>query len=93
MLDELIIKFHNSKIDEYYKSYKLLKNWRQEIINSFHRINGHVISNGGMERANRDIKTIIRHAYGFTNFSRLRNRIMYVKNDDASILGYRKTKA
>ena len=93
MLDELIIKFHNSKIDEYHKSYKLLKNWRQEIINSFHRINGHVISNGGMERANRDIKTIIRHAYGFTNFSRLRNRIMYVKNDDASILGYRKTKA
>ena len=76
MFDELIIKFHNSKIDEYYKSYKLLKNWRQEIINSFHRINGHVISNGGMERANSDIKTIIRHAYGFTNFSRLRNRIM-----------------
>ena len=93
MLDELIIKFHNSKIDEYYKSYRLLKNWRQEIINSFHRINGHVISNGGMERANSDIKTIIRHAYGFTNFSRLRNRIMYVKNDNASILGYRKTKA
>ena len=93
MLDELIIKFHNSNINEYHKSYKLLKNWRQEIINSFHRINGHVISNGGMERANRDIKTIIRHAYGFTNFSRLRNRIMYVKNDDASILGYRKTKA
>ena len=85
MLDELIIKFHNSKIDEYYKSYKLLKNWRQEIINSFHRINGHVISNGGMERANRDIKTIIRHAYGFKNFSRLRNRIMYVKNDDVPI--------
>ena len=93
MLGDLISKFHNSKIEEYYKSYKLLKKWRQAIINSFHRINGHVISNGGMERANRDIKTIIRHAYGFTNFSRLRNRIMYVKNDDASILGYRKTKA
>ena len=70
-----------------YKKYwkKLLKNWRQEIINSFHRINGHVISNGGMERATRDIKTIIRPAYGFKNFSRLRNRIMYVKNDDATI--------
>ena len=89
-LDELIIKYHNSISDEYYKAYKLLKNWRQEIINSFHRINGHVISNGGMERANRDIKTIIRHAYGFTNFSRLRNRIMYVKNDDATILYRRK---
>ena len=93
MLNELIIKFHNSNINEYHKSYKLLKNWRQEIINSFHRINRHVISNGAMEHANRDIKTIIRHAYGFKNFSRLRNRIMYVKNDDASILGYRKTKA
>ena len=46
------------QINEYYKSYKPLKNWRQEIINSFHRINGYVISNGGMERANRDIKTI-----------------------------------
>lgn len=33
MLDELIIKFHNSIINEYHKSYKLLKNWRQEIIN------------------------------------------------------------
>ena len=84
-LDELIIKFHNSKIPEYINSYKLLKNWRQEIINSFHRINGHVISNGGMERANKDIKTIIRHAYGFKNFSRLRNRIMYVKNKNVPI--------
>ena len=36
MLDELIIKFHNSKIDEYKKAYRLLKNWRTEIINSFH---------------------------------------------------------
>lgn len=87
MLDELIIKFHNSKIEEYYKAYKLLKNWRVEIINSFHRVNGHVISNGGIERANRDIKTIIRHAYGFSNFSRLRNRIMYIKNKNIPIRG------
>ena len=85
MLDELIIKFHNSNINEFHKSYKLLKNLRQEIINSFHRINGHVISSGRMERANRDIKTIIRHAYGFINFSRLRNRIMHIKNDDIPI--------
>ncbi len=43
-----------------------------------------------MERANRDVKTIIRHAYGYTNFPRLRNRIMFVKNVDASSLGNRK---
>ena len=79
-------------MEEYYKAYKLLKNWRQEIINSFNRINGYIISNGGMERANRDIKTIVRSSYGFSNFERFRNRIMYCKNNDASILAYRKKK-
>ena len=68
LLDTLIIKFHNSKIPEFRNYYKLLKNWRQEIINSFHRVNGHVISNGGIKRTNRDIKTIIRHADSFKNF-------------------------
>lgn len=91
-LDELIERFHNSKFKEYYEFYRLLKNWRQEIINSFNKVHDHIISNGGMERANRDIKTLIRHAYGFRNFSRIRNRILYVKNDDAAILGYRITK-
>lgn len=85
MLDELIIKFHNSSLPEFAKAYRLLKNWRNEIINSFNRINGYVISNGGMERANRDVKTIIRNAYGYSNFKRLRNRIMYIKNNDAPI--------
>lgn len=85
MLDELIIKFHNPSLPEFIKGYKLLKNWRTEIINSFNKINGFVISNGGMERANRDIKTIIRIGYGYSNFERLRNRIMYIKNEDAAI--------
>ncbi|MBQ6783540.1 MAG: transposase [Acholeplasmatales bacterium] len=52
--------------------------------------NGYIISNGGMELANRDVKTIIRHAYGYTNFPRLRNRIMFIKNADAPILCNRK---
>ena len=79
MLDELILKFKTSTLDEYHKVYKLLKNCRNEIINSFNRINDHLISNGGMERANRDAKTIIRTGYVFTNFNRLRNRIMFIK--------------
>jgi transposase len=91
-LDELIIKFHNSSLDEFYKAYKLLKKWRNEIINSFNTINGYRISNGGMERANNDIKTIIRHSFGFTNFNRFRNKVMFSKNKDASILSYRKNK-
>ena len=39
-----------------------------------------------MERANRDIKTMFRLSFGSHNFNRMRNRIMYVKNDDAAIL-------
>ena len=33
-----------------------------------------------MERANRDIKTLNRLAYGYTDFETFRNRIMYTKN-------------
>ena len=44
-----------------------------------------------MERANRDIKTIIRHSFGYSNFERFRNRVMCCKNKDA-ILTYRKSK-
>ena len=84
-LDELMNKFLNSPLTEFHKFYRLLKNWRQEIINSFNKVNGYIISNGGMERANRDIKTIIRHAFGYRNFRRLRNRIMYIKNKDTAI--------
>ena len=84
-LDELMIKFLHSPLTEFQKLYRLLKNGRQKIINSFNKVNGHIISKGGMERANRDIKTIIRHAFGYRNFGRLRNRIMYIKNKDATI--------
>lgn len=45
-----------------------------------------------MEKAKKDVKTLIRHAYGVRNFDRVRNRIMYVKNDDAPILSERKEK-
>ena len=39
-----------------------------------------------MERANRDIKTILRLSFGSSNFPRMRNRIMLVMNDDSAIL-------
>ena len=89
-LDELIVKFQTSHIDEYIPFWKLLKHWREEIINSFNTINGYRISNGPIERLNRTIKTIIRLSYGSTNFPRMRNRIMYVTNANAGILYERK---
>ena len=90
-LDELILKFKSSTIKEYIPFWKLLENWHDEIINSFNRLNGHRISNGPIERVNRTIKTIIRFSFGSVNFARMRNRIMYCINDNASILYERKS--
>lgn len=89
-LDELIVKFKESRIKEYIPFWKLLQNWKEEIINSFNRVNGHRISNGPMERLNRDIKTIFGLSFGSTNFTRVRNRIIYCLNEDAPFLGWRK---
>ncbi len=89
-LNELMLKFKASQINEYIKVWKMLENWSTEIVNSFTRIDNRRISNGPMERVNRDIKTLYRLAYGAKNFYRMRNRIMYVINDDAPILYNRK---
>lgn len=90
-LNELIHKFKLSKIQEYNQFWKLLQNWHDEIVNSFNRVNGFRISNGPMERLNRDIKTIFGLSFGSTNFIRVRNRILFCLNNDAPVLGYRKT--
>lgn len=84
-LDELIMKFENSKLPEMIKGYKLLKNWYQEIINSYELIDDKRISNGNIERVNKNIKDLIRLSYGYRNFYRFRNRILYILNDDSPI--------
>lgn len=90
--DELVLRFQSSGITEFIPAWKLLKNWREEIINSFTRVDGYRISNGPMERINRDIKTLFRLSFGTTNFERMRNRIMYSLNSDSPILYHRKQK-
>lgn len=85
-LNEIILKFQSSHISEYIPAWKLLLNWKTEILNSFVRVNDYRISNGPMERANRDIKTLFRTSFGFTNFTRMRNRIMYTMNIDSPVL-------
>ena len=89
-LDELILKFKQSCIKEYIPFWHILMDWHDEIINSFNRINNHKITNGPMERVNRDIKNLFSISFGSTNFERVRNRIMFYINDNSPILGYRK---
>jgi len=89
-LEDLILKFKRSGISEYIPFWKLLQNWKKEIINSFTRINGFRISNGPIEKANAEIRKLIKVSYGCSNFIRFKNRIMYVINDNEPILGTRK---
>lgn len=86
-LSDLIQEFSVSKIPEYIPFVHLLKNWKKEIVNSFSAYNGHRIHNGYIERRNLVIKQLFTNAYGFYNFPRTRNRILYVLNHDSVIRG------
>ena len=88
--DVLCDAFKTCGIKEYYKFRYLLLEWKTEILNSFFRLNGYRISNGNLERKNSDIKTIIKVSNGYTNFERLRNRIMFSINKTEPIQAYRK---
>ena len=90
-LNELILKFKRSKIKEYILFWKMLQNWKNEILNSFNRVNGYRISNGPIEKANSEIRKLLKVSYGYSNFVRFRNRTMYSINKTEPILGVKKT--
>ena len=52
---------------------------------SFIRFGDKRLHNGYIEGINNKIKVIKRIAYGYTNFTHFRNRIMYIINGDATI--------
>ena len=81
-LSDLIRKFGESNIKEYEEFYNLLINWNQEIINSFIKVKSKRINNSYIESRNAKIERLIMNAYGFTNFKRTRNRILYCINKD-----------
>lgn len=79
-IDKAIDIFEACAIAEFEEFYKLLRNWRTEIINSFTKINGRRINNSYMESKNRIVAKLIFNANGFKNFKRTRNRILYCLN-------------
>ncbi|MBF6626637.1 transposase, partial [Aerococcaceae bacterium zg-BR9] len=56
--------------------------WRVEICHSFILIDYRRISNAFTEASNGTIKDIMRNAKGMHSFTRTRNRMMYVVNQD-----------
>ena len=85
-LAHIIQVYINSDIESYrnFASTTLIK-WFKEIVNSFSIVDGRRISNGPIEGTNPRVKTILKVANGFKNFSRMRNKIMYCLNKDALI--------
>ena len=94
----LIQKFYSSGIPEMQEFSKTLRNWKQEIINSFiivkhdykiDRDTGQVVvsakklNNGLMENRNSLLKTIKKNSNGYSNWDRFRNRCLYVLRADA----------
>ena len=79
-LTSLIERFEKSEIDEYKEFTGTLVNWYEEIINSFSIVNNRRINNSYIESRNRQIESLLYNANGFTNFKRLRNRILYCLN-------------
>ena len=58
----------------------LLARWKYEIINSFLIVDGKRMSNGPMESLNGRIKRLLYDGYGYSNFNRFRNRLMFCLN-------------
>jgi len=81
-LDDIIDEFRNSNIDEFRLFGKTLVRWKDEIRNSFIRVNKRRISNGPIESTNNKIKTIIKTSNGIRKFTRFRNRVLYSINKD-----------
>ncbi len=98
-LNDFIERFSNSKIEPFIKIASTLIHWKKEIINSFVPIPNVLsldqndisslqtrrLSNGPIEGCNSIIKKNILCGNGYTNFYRLRNRIMYCYNRDIAI--------
>jgi transposase len=84
-LDLMIKSFRHFKHPAFRSFGKTLLKWRQEIKNSFIRVNGKRLSNGKIEKMNSKVKTIIKSANGIKSFDRLKRRIMFTMNQDIPI--------
>lgn len=95
-IDQLIEEYRLSEDEIFERFSRLLKRYRQPIINSFIlyeriRPNGNVtvsrLSNGPMESMNRLIKDLRRLAHGFRSFSHLRNRFLFASRNNPALNG------
>ena len=102
-LNKLINDFRSSHLKEFQEFGKLLNHWKNEIKNSFIRVNVRIkdkkgnyiivkkrLSNGPMEGCNSRIKCLIKNANGYRNFDRFRKRVFFSLNKNTPIKGKKK---
>lgn len=98
LFNETYVAFRNSSIKEMNGFSRTMKEWRDEIFNSFNTVTvEYMVSrrseytiksvrlhNGIIENRNKMIKCMKHNSYGFTNWVRFRNRVMYVLDPKAT---------
>ena len=77
MLKGWIYAAPNSNLTEFKKCSNTYINWQTGIFNTF----DYNYTNGFTEGCNNKIKVLKRNAYGYRNFNRFRNRIMFMFNN------------
>lgn len=75
--EEILNNFISSNIKEYKNFITLLKNWKEEILNSFIRYKGRRINNGVAEGINASISTLLFNTRGIRN-NRRRKKEYYM---------------
>lgn len=81
-IDFFIKKYSNSTIKVLNKIGRTFKHWYNEIINAYSKNTyGVVLTNAMAESNNNYIQTLINIGYGYSNFSRLRKRILYMSSN------------
>lgn len=81
-LNDLIAAFEEADLPCYKEFLGILKNWKQEIINSFLRpYDNRKQSNTLAENINEKLRQLIDIANGYSNFERFRARALYCLND------------
>lgn len=81
-IDFFIENFSKSFVLELNYIANTFKNWYSEIINAYSKNSyGVVLSNAIAESNNNYIQKLINISYGYSNFSRLRKRILYMSSN------------
>lgn len=80
-IDFFINKFSKSTTKELNNVASTFRNWYQEIINAYSKnTTSLVLTNAMAESNNNYIQTLINIGYGFSNFNRLRKRLLYMSS-------------